>query len=104
MVFKLYQSSYSFYISNLWVAKYFLDPFLLCDGFEVEVVLNLLAEWNACASETLLLNSVYIFKGFNDVGIWMVHRCMNRPLQILDAIVMSVKQLRLREDFFYALF
>jgi hypothetical protein len=102
--FKFPQSSYSFYISDLWVAKYFLDLLLLCDSFEIEVVLDLLAEWNACAGETLALNSVDIFEGFNDVGIWMVQSCMNRPPQILDAIVMPVEQLRLRKDFLDALF
>ena len=102
--FKFSQSSHSLNISTLWVAKYFLDFFQLCDCLEVKVVFNLLAERNACAGETLALNFFDIFKSFNDVGIWVVQSCVNGPPQILDAIVMPVKQLSLREDFFDTLF
>ena len=102
--FKFSQSSHSLYISTLWVAKYFLDFFQLCDCHEVKVVFHLLAKRNPCAGETLVLNFVDIFKSLNDVGIWVVHSCVNGPPQILDTIVMPIKQLSLRKDFFETLF
>ena len=52
---------------------------------------DLLAEWNACAGETLVLNPVNVFESLNDVGIWVVLSRVDGPLQILNSVVVAIK-------------